>query len=123
MNFRFIDRTNRYIDNLVEISWRESSSHVNEVIFTRTTEEGDITKAINDKSDSPEKYEDTTTLNLSQEGKTQTFEESQVVRGNKVVIAVDAGLVHLGDFVGGGIAFAIRGAAICLVGGQPEVVL
>jgi hypothetical protein len=119
MSFRFIDHTNRYIDKLVEISWRESGSHVNEVVFTRTSEEDDATKVINDKLDSSEKYESNTTLNLSQEGRTQPFEEGQAVHGNKIVIAVDTGLVHLGEFIGGGIAFAIRGAAVCLIGGQP----
>ena len=123
MSFRFICHTNHYIDKLVEISWRESSSHSNEIVFTRTIEEGDARKVINDKLDSLEQYEGNTTLNLSQEGRTQTFEESQAIRSNKIVIAVDTGLVHLGEFIGGGIAFAIRGAAVCLIGGQPDVVL
>jgi hypothetical protein len=96
MSFRFIYHTNRYIDKLVEISWRESSSHSNEIVFTRTIEEVDTTKVIDDKLDSVEQYEDNIILNLSQEGRAQTFEESQAIRGNKVVIAVDTGLVHLG---------------------------
>src|SRR5919108_5154011 len=123
MSFKFHDRTNSYIDKLVEISWRESNSHTNDVFLTRAIDENDTREVINDKIDAPETNADGATLNLSYEGKTQVFDENQVVRGNRIIIAVDTGLVHLGDFIGGGIAFAIRGAAVCLIGEQEETIL
>jgi hypothetical protein len=123
MSFNFHDRTNSHIDKLVEISWRESNSHANDVFLTRVTDESNIMEVINDKIDVSETNADNSMLNLRHEGKTQAFDESQVVRGSRAIIAVDTGLVHLGDFVGGGIAFAIRGAAICRIGNQQETIL
>ena len=115
--------TNPHIDKLVQISWRESRSHVNEIVFTRKSDDADLSKPINEKDDSVEKQEGDLPLSFTKEGRTQVFEETPIATSNKVIIAVDTGLVHLGDFVGGGIAFAIRGTAICQISNEPEWVL
>ena len=111
----FSDRSNSFVDKLVEICWTESLSHANEVVFTRESDDADFTQPINDKEQLSGKYEGDSPLDFSQEGQILSFEGASTSTGNKIIIAVDTGLVHLADFIGGAIAFAIRGAAVCAI--------
>lgn len=113
MDMKFIDRTNKHIDNLVEISWSQRDSHLNEILLTRSQTNTDIIKPINDIQEESDLFEGPIPIHLSQATTAQNFDVPQL--SSQIIIAVDTGVIHLGEFVGGGIAFAVRGAAYCLI--------
>lgn len=115
MAIKFSEITNPFIDNLVEISQGKSKPHENEILLTRSISEEEIVTRINDEDDNPELYEGPIPINLSKVSSIQGFDLQDSKSHHKIIIAVDTGLTHLGEFVGGGIAFAIRGAAHCIV--------
>ncbi|MBN1454328.1 MAG: hypothetical protein JW963_25145 [Anaerolineales bacterium] len=115
MALNFSEATNQFIDKLVEISWGKSKPHNNEILLTRSISEAEIVTQINDEDDNPDLYEGPIPINLSKTSSIRGFDVQDFKSHHKIIIAVDTGLTHLGEFVGGGIAFAIRGAAHCII--------
>jgi len=120
MKINFVDCTNAHIDQLVEISWGAHAPHAGEYLLLPGRDEEEITQLISDEEEIEPPGEDVPYIDLSRFSATQPFETQAptVEPIRQFLIAVDCGIVHLGEFVGGGIAFAIRGAAICLMEGQ-----
>lgn len=127
MPFQFIDRTNADIDRLVEIAWESQTSHKGEYIRVPQREEAGLSQLINDEIETepegePKQTEDVNRqkprVNLSKFGKRKLSHDDEPPARpvfKRFLVAVDTGVVNLGEFVGGGVAFAIRGAAVCLV--------
>lgn len=115
MTIKFVDRANVHIDKLVEISWERRTSHANEILLMRSQAEAELMATINDEMDDVDIFEGPIPINLSQASQRQRFETNLNPIPHKIIVAVDTGLAHLGEFIGGGIAFAIRGAAYCLI--------
>jgi len=125
MRIRFVERTNPDIDRLVEISWEARASHEDELFRIPERDEEEATQLINDEVES-EPYgekteelpeEDEPYIDLSKFSDAKPFEGEASTRPpvRRLLVTVDSGIAHLGEFVGGGIAFAIRGAAGCLI--------
>lgn len=128
MKLNFLDRSNSNIDRLVQISWTASESHENEILLIPERDEEELVSLINDKieniEEDPEHSNKPTptipSLDLSNfDAKTKPIPKTTKMPSVKrLLIAVDSGIVHLGEFVNGGIACAIRGAAVCLAENQ-----
>jgi hypothetical protein len=133
MRLRFVDRTNAYIDRLVRIAWETRASHEGEYIRVPRRDEAEIDQLINDEIEIESEGEalDGETprgskliVDLSKFSTARSFGEDKSLRRppiQRLLIAVDTGVVNLGEFVGGGLAFALRGAAICLIDDQVTV--
>lgn len=117
MKITFADRTNTHIDRLVQVSWEARGSHEGEYLLLPERDEEEVSHLISDEQESQPPGEDVPYIDLSKFGATNPFEAetTNVEPVRRLVIAVDCGIVHLGEFVGGGIAFAIRGSAVCLM--------
>jgi hypothetical protein len=129
VRIRFIDRTNTDIDKLAQISWEARASHSGEYFQIPPRTEAELTELINDEEDreveaAVDEVEDnlpnreTPRIDLSKFSGSQPFEAREAPNKpivSRLIVAVDSGVVDLGEFVGGGIAFAIRGAAVCLI--------
>jgi len=130
MRIRFVERTNPDIDRLVQISWEARASHQDEFFRIPERDEEQVTQLINDEVES-EPYgeeieelpeEDGPDVDLSKFSGARPFEgESTAPLARRLLVAVDSGIAHLGEFIGGGVAFAIRGAAVCLI--EDEVIV
>lgn len=116
MKIRFEDRTNKDIAKLVEIAWANVDSHEDEIFRLREREEDAIFNFINDSTDDESSQENSSSnpeeMSLSENtDEFNEFRTPSTVR-KYPVISVDTGIVNLGDFIGGGVAFAIRGTAV-----------
>jgi hypothetical protein len=118
MNITFEHKTCQSIDELVSIAWQESKLHHDEVFLIKERED-DLMKLINDEID-PSELDPFEFLLEQQIEPPKLFTSPKVAKKEietrqklDLVVAVDSGIIHLGDFVGGDTAFAIRGAAIC----------
>jgi hypothetical protein len=124
LQIRFVGRTNFDIDRLVQICWQEQGLHQGEYFQIPNRADLDPNDLINDEREEEVEAEEspqngTHPINLSDLSAAERSEEEDT-QANKpfvkrLVIAVDSGVVDLGEFVGGAIAFAVRGAAVCLI--------
>ena len=116
MKVRFEDRFNKDIAKLVEIAWAGVASHEDEVFRLKERDEDAILNFINDSSEDESSQEnhslDSEEMSLSEN--TDEFNEFKTPNAVRKypIISVDTGIVNLGDFIGGGVAFAIRGTAV-----------
>src|SRR2546426_2661587 len=90
----------------------------------------EVTQLINDEAESAPEAEVTQVdesnreklpVDLSKFSRPRSLDEGKVPEKptpKRLLIAVDTGIVNLGEFVGGGIAFAVRGTAVCLMEDQ-----
>jgi hypothetical protein len=122
MNLTFVDRTNTHIDRLVQISWDARAPHAGEYLLVPERDEQTVTQLISDEEEREPPDEEVPYIDLSRFSGGSAVEAVTPVGDReplrRMLIAVDSGIVHLGEFVGGGIAFAIRGSAVCLFEGQ-----
>ena len=130
MPIRFVDHTNAHIDRLVEIAWGSQASHKGEYIRIPERRETEITQLINDEVASAPEEEvspidelnrEKPLVDLSKFSRPRSLDEGKVPAKptpKRLLIAVDTGVVNLGEFIGGGIAFAVRGTAVCLMEDQ-----
>ena len=121
----FETKTNPYIDELVKLSWESNGIHKGEYFLLRNMATEDIVKLHKD-----EKYLDKSTNNLKVPLDLSKFKEPNYSKEYKsqksfqsFIIAVDTGSINLGEFIGGGFAFAIRGAAVCIIEGKIHVLI
>lgn len=127
MQIKFQNQTNADIDRLVKISWDMHSSHENELFLIPERDEEDLVEFINDEIEKDDEgieeqvKKPSKTIDLSKFSTSSNYyssESSAASYPNRLLIAVDSGIVHLGEFMNGGIACAIRGAAICFVNNE-----
>ena len=116
MKVRFQDRNNKDIAELVEIAWANAESHENEIFRLTERDEDAVLNFINDSPDD-EGAQENNSQNLEEMSLSENTDEFTEFRTPNTVrkypvISVDTGIVNLGDFVGGGVAFAIRGTAV-----------
>jgi len=124
LQIRFVDRTNEDIDKLVQICWQEQGLHQGEYFQIPDRTEMGPNELINDeREDEVEAAEERPqngahSIDLSALSADRSQEDniqSDNTDVKRLLIAVDSGVVDLGEFVGGAIAFAVRGAAVCLM--------
>ena len=114
MSIPVFDRDNPAIDDLVKIANADQGEHRNEELFVppRDNEED----LINDAAVEDEQEEEEFTprlLNIGREITKRAFSQPTTPPVSDAVIAVDAGVVNLGELARGGTAFAVRGSAVC----------
>ena len=120
MQIRFLDRGNRDVDELVRIAWESRGSHEGEYLMIPERSETEVSGFIKDEDEGipedPSQQEDVSSdFPEFEDIDPQESGPSKDLRAQRLLIAVDSGVVDLGEFVGGGVAFAIRGAAVCLI--------
>lgn len=125
MRIRFVDRDNFHINQLVQTCWDQHDSHVGETFRLLSRSEEERAGLINDSEqtsaetdiESPEERTRPRPLDLSRFGQPQPTQQTtpERVSPRRLLIAVDGGIVNLGEFMGGATAFAVRGAAIVLI--------
>ncbi|MCP9494114.1 MAG: DNA double-strand break repair nuclease NurA [Pyrinomonadaceae bacterium MAG19_C2-C3] len=116
----FFERNNdnQSIDELVRIANEGKGDHSLEGLFVPPREEMD--DFINDSS--TEDNREPQLINFSSSQEQQPFSSATVFTTGCAVIAVDAGVVDLGELSSGGTVFAIRGAAVCYpANGRPFI--
>src|SRR5262245_1204217 len=111
MPVRFSDQTNLSIDELVKIATRELGNHFSEGLFVPVREELPYELA-NDKLSEDDL--ETPIDRLEGSGSRTYFAApQQAATTSDTVVAVDAGIIDLGELSTGGTVFAVRGAAFC----------
>ena len=114
MSVPVFDCDNPSIDRLVELAKAYQGDHTNEEIFVPHHDEEQ--ELINDTplEDEPEEDEQLPRLlNIGRAITRRAFSRPTIPPPSDAVIAVDAGVVNLGELAKGGTAFAVRGAAVC----------
>lgn len=129
MDISFQNRTNPDIDRLVNISWANGESHLGEFFRIKARDEDVVTQLVNDEEEKGPHGEEiadrrglepentnTSPIDFSKLTRPQPIDEERTRPSThrNLLIAVDSGIANLGEFVGGGQAFAVRGAAICV---------
>ena len=121
MNIRFHERNNPYIDELVQLCWNTHKSYKGKVFHIEERDKDKLFYLINDvdKEGTGEAIPPEQNLNIDIPPIKEQFEaEPKKFVINRFLIAVDGGIAKLGDFVGGGTAFAVRGSAVCYIDGE-----
>lgn len=122
MSIPVFNQDNPSIDELVKITHQHQANHEGKVIQTpyRDDEEGlinDASEQNESEKESEKEFEEDETLprllNISQEITKRAFSQPTQPPISDAVIAVDAGVISLGELAEGGNVFAIRGAAAC----------
>ena len=122
----FIDATNTHIDRLVKLVNAERGDHNSEALFVPARDED----AIDIIDDTPSEDEvEPGIIDFSGHSKSQRFSTSSEALSEtdtsprSAVVAVDSGVIDLGELATGGTVFAVRGAAVCYPpnGEQPFV--
>ncbi len=110
MPIAFLDRENAAIKRLVELCGPASYFSTSDLLITPPLE-----KILEENQKATPEYvepEDAPLPVIS--GVIQAYPFTSSLRIiNDFIVAVDSGVITLGQFVGGGIAFAVRGAAVC----------
>lgn len=109
MSIGFSNKFNPDIDNLVSLCNVSISKLAGGIIITPPLGEESDDIGLEDFDYS--EPEDDAPITANPHLKAYPFVHKQIIKD--LVIAVDSGIVHLGQLTGGGIAFAIRGAAVC----------
>ncbi|XWK89665.1 MAG: DNA double-strand break repair nuclease NurA [Phormidium sp.] len=103
------DSDNVAIDNLVQLANANQGNHAGEVLLVPPQNEEQ--ELINDAP--LEEEPEPRLLNIGQLITVRAFSQPASRLPSDAVIAVDAGIVNLGELALGGVAFAVRGAAVC----------
>lgn len=116
MKIKFVDSSNSSIDELVRICWANFGHHIGENFRIKSRSDEEIFALINDAEEDQAPEEKPTNsrkkLDLKNFGRTPVTDKFQ---SYNALIAIDGGIVNLGDFQGGATAFAVRGAAVCIL--------
>lgn len=113
----FLDSSNQWIDRLVERCLPTPAQTPQGLLITPPLSDLDTASA-EDEDDEDVTASPTTLVAAADEAPRQIPIEAfvftpptRIVKG--LMVAVDSGVVTLGYLAGGGVAFAIRGAAVC----------
>jgi hypothetical protein len=110
MGISFIERTNEAINKLVDLSVIFQSNHVREDLFIPSFE---IDEYVNDTNEENLEETEAGFIDFSQVNYEKTFDIPSSKEASRAVVAVDSGVVALGNLASGGTVFAVRGAAVC----------
>lgn len=114
----FDDRTNKFIDEMVKLANEGKGNHASEGLFLPLREE--ISDFVDDSFSDDDR--ETQLIDFDSSHTAQSFAPTTSLIDGCAVVAVDAGVVDLGELSSGGTVFAIRGAAVCYPsGGQPFI--
>lgn len=126
MTLPVFDRYNEWIDGLVRLAEAHQSDHTFEGLFVPPHEEyeGLINDAASEDEIDPEIDNFSLIIDWAEFGSEQaalpveteleeTVSNSTQHSLSDAVIAIDAGIVDLGELASGGTVFAVRGAAVC----------
>ena len=111
MPITFADPSNSAIDHFVRLCSPVTVPSPTSLLFTPPLDTLDHPLDIMD--DPVESPDETPTIGGGIQAYPFTASQRQI---QDLIIAVDSGVVTLGEVAGGGIAFAIRGAAVCVTG-------
>jgi hypothetical protein len=117
MSLRFVHPTNPWIDRLVYLAQEQQGDHAREPLFVPLREEDK--DLIDDSLGEDEQVPTITDFSLTSAA--AAFASTPTPPASPCVVAVDAGVVDLGELATGGTVFAVRGTAICYPpnGGRP----
>jgi hypothetical protein len=113
MNLTFSERSNSAIKKLVDLCYPTPLSPA-ELLLTEPLDDL-LYRSSTPNNDERIDVEDEQAITLSASIKAHQFTSSKRIISD-FIVAVDSGVVNLGQLMGGGVAFAIRGAATCYSG-------
>lgn len=113
MPITFSDQSNLAIDTLVNLCSSSFDTPSNSLLVTPPLDE--LSKEDKNFEEEYVETEDTTPPDITSRMKAYRFSPPKRIIPD-FTIAVDSGVINLGQLSGGGVAFAIRGAAICYSG-------
>ncbi|WP_129630253.1 DNA double-strand break repair nuclease NurA [Candidatus Oscillochloris fontis] len=116
MTITFLDSSNQWIDHLVELCTPVPAQTTQGLLITPPLV--DLKASVSDDlAEDVPIFPDTPATPIGETYRQIPIEAfvftppTRVVRG--LMVAVDSGVITLGNLVGGGVAFAIRGSAVC----------
>jgi hypothetical protein len=109
MSIPVFDRDNPWIDMLVNLASQHQRDYTGEDILVPY--HNDQKTFVNDTLSEDEV--EPKLIDFSNFGQQQNFTPPQVDTPSTAVIAVDSGVVNLGELASGGTVFTVRGAAVC----------
>lgn len=117
MSLSFQDASNQWIDQFVELCSPKSTDLPSNLLITPPLSNFDNINSGTEEAENSDSFTDRS-VGLSISSPTQIPINAYVFTPperiiKKLMIAVDSGVVSLGHIAGGGVAFAIRGAAVC----------
>jgi hypothetical protein len=111
MSIPFFDRDNPWIDKLVQLARDRQKNHTGQYIFVPPHNEE--REFVNDTPSEDELEPKLIDFSGWGENEEENFAPPQEPTASTAVVAVDTGVVNLGELSSGGTVFAIRGAAVC----------
>ena len=115
MPVTFVDQSNTAIQTLVDLCWTSLTNTSGGILFTPPLDT--LTQAASIPDDDYVEQDDDLLPTIAPPIHAYYFTPAKRLI-NDFIIAVDSGIVHLGQLAGGGVAFAIRGAATCYAGAE-----
>jgi hypothetical protein len=110
MSITFSDVTNRWIDGLVKLANERQGNHDLEGLFVPPRELEPM-ELVNDAPSEDDL--DSQIIDFSAAGDSQSFSPVVAPPISDAVVAIDSGVVDIGELATGGTVFAVRGAAVC----------
>lgn len=117
MSIHFADSSNSAIDHLVSLCTQTATASRSGILLTRPLDEFDRPTDITE-NDAPEAPDEAPAITSRIQAYPFTASQRYI---QDLTIAVDSGVITLGQVAGGGIAFAVRGAAVCMA--QKELLI
>ncbi|MFB2938359.1 hypothetical protein ACE1B6_24190 [Aerosakkonemataceae cyanobacterium BLCC-F154] len=120
---RFTDRENQSIKHLVAIAWSNLANHQGDILLIpqRDVEPEKLLNESDKLANECRPDEELPTINLTELGNVTRMSRPRRLHPPPI-IAVDAGVVNLGNLARGGTVFAVRGAA-CLYTSEGNIII
>lgn len=120
---KFIDRENQSINQLVETVWNNLADHQGDILLIqqRDAEPQELLNESDKLANKCRPDEELPTITLAELGDVSRMKRPKRLHPPPIV-AVDAGVVNLGNLAKGGTVFAVRGAA-CLYTSDGNIII